>query len=132
MSDIHHLVFGIPASLVVAASFALWIRAFRRVAIPQNRTPYVLSWLIGGALGVIALLLSESGDLSRIPAWFAVITAAILLFTVSISRQKLGANAIRVGDRIPAFSATDEHGELFDSRSLNGHLLLIKFFRAHW
>jgi hypothetical protein len=132
MSEIHHLVFTIPAFLIVATSLALWIRAFRRVAIPQNRSAYVLSWVVGGALGILALVLSESGDLSRIPAWFAVSTAAILLFTVSISRQKLGDNAIRVGDKIPAFTATDEYGELFDSRSINGHLLLIKFFRAHW
>ena len=132
MSDIHHLFFGIPAFLIVATSVALWFRAIRRVAIPENRTAFIIAWIAGGALGVIALAISESGDLSRIPAWFAATTAAILLFTVSISRQKIADNAIRVGDRIPAFTATDEHGELFDSRSFNGHLLLIKFFRAHW
>ena len=132
MSGIHHLLFGIPAFLIVGASLALWIRAFRRVAIPKNRTAYVLSWIVGGVLGITALAMSESGDLSRFPAWFAVITAVILLFTVSISRQKLADNAIRVGEMIPAFTALDEHRELFDSRSVNGHLLLIKFFRAHW
>ena len=26
----------------------------------------------------------------------------------------------------------DEFGEWFDSESLPGHLVLIKFFRAHW
>ena len=132
MSGMHHLFFGISAFLIVGTSFALWIRAFRRVAIPRDRTAYVLSWIVGGVLGIAALAISEPGDLSRFPAWFAVSTAAILLFTVSISRQKLADNAIRVGERIPAFTALDEHGELFDSRSLNDHLLLIKFFRAHW
>ena len=39
--------------------------------------------------------------------------------------------AIQVGDTIPRFTAPDGRGETFDSASLNGHLVLIKFFRAH-
>ena len=39
---------------------------------------------------------------------------------------------LQVGATIPAFDALDEHGERFDSASLEGHPVLIKFFRAHW
>jgi peroxiredoxin len=40
--------------------------------------------------------------------------------------------AIKVGDTIPHFAASDDTGTIFDSRELDDHLVLIKFFRAHW
>ena len=40
--------------------------------------------------------------------------------------------AIRVGDPMPAFTAVDDGGVLFDSERLRGNPVLIKFFRAHW
>lgn len=122
---------GLTAFAIVATSFVLWIRAFRRVEIPEDRTFFAATWIIGAGLG-IATLLGDAGLLGRIAAWFAIITAGILLLTVSISRQKLGDDAIQVGSTIPEFTATDEHGETFNSESLAGSLVLIKFFRAHW
>ena len=84
---------GLAAFAIVATSLGLWIRAFWRVEIPENRTGFAASWIVGAALGVAALL-GDTGVLGRIPAWFAVTTAGILLFTISISRQKLGNDAI--------------------------------------
>ncbi len=65
-------------------------------------------------------------------AVLAIFIGSLLPFTVAISRQEVAADAIRVGDTIPHFTAVDEHGQLFDSDSLRGHPVLIKFFRAHW
>jgi cytochrome oxidase Cu insertion factor (SCO1/SenC/PrrC family) len=62
----------------------------------------------------------------------AILIGIFLPFTMSISRQEVAAGAIQVGDTIPHFKAVDEFGERFDSASLHGHLVLIKFFRAHW
>jgi len=39
---------------------------------------------------------------------------------------------IEVGDAMPQFTSIDGQGQAFNSKSLNGHLVLIKFFRAHW
>jgi peroxiredoxin len=58
--------------------------------------------------------------------------SAFFLFSIAIGDQKLADDAIQVGATIPAFTATDEHGHTFDSQSLAGHPVLIKFFRAHW
>ena len=120
------------ASLVVAVvSAGLWFRAIRRVDIPEDRTPFIAAWGLAAVLGAAALLGSPN-RLGRIPAIFGLGTAGVFSFTVAISRQRLGEDAIRVGDKIPAFSAIDEFGQGFDSGSLSGHLVLIKFFRAHW
>lgn len=118
--------------VVFAVASGLWIRALLRLVVPKDRTAYVVAWAAAGALGFLALVFGDGGAMLRVPAWIAVTAGPFLLFTVAISRQVSGANAIAVGDTIPAFSARDERGRLVDSASLHGHLVLIKFFRAHW
>jgi hypothetical protein len=104
----------------------------RRVSIPEDRSAFVVSWLLGGGLGVAALVLGNTSGLATAAAWFAVLMAGLLLFTVTISKQQLDDRAIGTGDKIPTFSAHDEFGKLFDSRELVGQFVLIKFFRGHW
>jgi hypothetical protein len=125
-------LFGPIAFVVVATAVGLWIHALRRVEVPEDRGPYVAAWAVGATLGVLALTLGDGGALLRVPAWIAAILGSVLLLTVAISRQVVGTDAIAVGDTIPTFSALDERGAPFDSGTLSGHLLLIKFFRAHW
>ena len=122
-----------PIGLIVSVvATVLWIRALRRLEVPQDRSAYVVAWAAAGTLGVLALVFGDGGALLRVPAWIAATAGPFLLFTVAISRQVSGTNAITVGDTIPAFSAPNEHGHRVDSASLHGHLVLIKFFRAHW
>lgn len=122
---------GFASLAVTAVAVFFWFRAIRRVEIPDDRRPFVGAWALAVALGITALL-GSPGIIGRAPAIFGLGTAVVFLFTVAISRQKLGVDAIRVGDRIPSFTAIDENGAAFDSESLSGHLVLIKFFRAHW
>ena len=65
-------------------------------------------------------------------ALFVIIIGGFLPFTMSINQQAVADGAIAVGDQIPAFRSVDEFGQVFDSATLHDHLLLIKFFRAHW
>jgi cytochrome oxidase Cu insertion factor (SCO1/SenC/PrrC family) len=67
-----------------------------------------------------------------IPKNRAVFASTFFLLTVAIGSQKVTDDAIEVGATIPSFTATDEHGQTFDSQSLAGHPALIKFFRGHW
>jgi len=122
---------GLASAVVLGASIFLWIRALKRVEIPSNRGGFVAAWLVAAGLGVAALL-AEPGWLGGIPAGLAVFASSFFLLTVAIGRQKVADGAIQVGAAIPDFTATDEHGETFDSRSLAGHPVLIKFFRGHW
>ena len=122
---------GLASLVVVAASTALWIRALRRVKIPKNRGGFVAAWVVAAGLGVTALA-GEPGWLGGIPAGIAVFASTFFLLTVAVGGQKVAGDAIRVGATIPPFAATDEHGQTFDSESLAGHPVLIKFFRGHW
>ena len=125
------LYMGLASLVVVAVSACLWILALKRVAIPRNRGGFVAAWVFATGLGVAALA-GEPGWLGGIPAGLAVIASTFFLLTVAIGGQKVGEGAIRVGSTIPEFMATDEHGQTFESASLAGHPVLIKFFRGHW
>jgi cytochrome oxidase Cu insertion factor (SCO1/SenC/PrrC family) len=116
---------------VAAATVALWFRKIGQVDIPEDRTAYVIFFLASAALGVGAFVAGVRW-LGGVAAGLAIVIGLFFPFSVAISRQEVAANTIRVGDTIPHFTATDEHGQLFNSESLRGHLVLIKFFRAHW
>jgi cytochrome oxidase Cu insertion factor (SCO1/SenC/PrrC family) len=125
------MILGLAALGVVVVAGIFWVRALQRVEIPANRGAFVAAAVLAAILGALALA-SGPGWLGGIAAGLAVLVSAFFLFTIAIGDQKLAEDAIQVGATIPAFTATDEHGQTFDSQSLAGHPVLIKFFRAHW
>ena len=123
---------GIVALALAVGTVTLWFYLTRQVNLPDDRTGFVVAWLTAAALGVFAYVKGTS-LLGGIPPAIAMVIGLFLPFTVSISEQTLDTNkVIAVGDTIPHFTALDGKGESFDSASLHGHLVLIKFFRAHW
>jgi hypothetical protein len=122
---------GILAFAVAAATVTLWFRKIGQVDIPEDRTAYVIFFLSSAALGVGAFVAGVRW-LGGVAAGLAIVIGLFFPFSVAISRQEVAANAIRVGDSIPVFSARDENGETFESKTLAGKPALIKFFRGHW
>ena len=123
-------VVGIAAPLLALGTTRLWFGQIEDVAIPENRALFVGAWLLAVVLGLSALVMA--GWIGRIAALPGIAIGLLFPFTVSISEQILPAGAVQVGQTIPAFSAPDENGEIFDSARLRGNPVLIKFFRAHW
>ena len=122
---------GFLALAVAAVTVALWFRQIDQVDIPEDKTAYVSFFLLAAALGVGAFV-AGTRWFGGVAAALAIIIGSFFPFTVAISRQEVAADAIRVGDAIPAFSALDENGEVFESKTLAGKPVLIKFFRGHW
>ena len=116
---------------LAAAVLSLWILLTMQVAIPENRSVFVIAFFSAAALGVTAFVRGVSW-VSGPAAGLAVVIGLFVPFTIGVSRQEVATASIQVGDVIPAFTGLDEHGETFDSAALDGHLVLIKFFRAHW
>ena len=125
------MLLGFASLAVLGTSLGLWIRAFNRVAIPENRGFYIAAWATAAMLG-IASLVGDPGWLGGVPAVIGTFASMFFLATVAIGGQKVGDGVIQVGSTVPAFTAIDEHGKPFDSQSLAGHPTLIKFFRGHW
>ena len=122
---------GLLALGVALATAMAWFRQTNQVDIPEDRTLFVVAFLFAAGLGVAAFVRRPSwlGGLAALPAIFI---GLLIPFTMSISRQEVATGGIQVGDTIPHFTAPDDRGEAFDSASLRGHPVLIKFFRAHW
>ena len=123
---------GIAALALAVGTTVLWFRLTGTVGLPDSRAGFVVAWLGAAALGVFAFIRGTSIP-GALPPVLGMLVSGFLLYTVYISPQTLDiAKSIKVGDTIPHFTALDGHGETFDSASLHGHLVLIKFFRAHW
>lgn len=122
---------SILAFALALGSAVLWFYLTRQVNLPENRTLFVVAFLSAAVLGIAAFIKGTSWA-GAVPAVLAILIGLFLPFTIAVSPQEVSANVIKVGDTIPHFTAPDDRGELFDSNSLHGHLVLIKFFRAHW
>lgn len=124
-------LFGFAALVLAVLTVALWSRQIDAVAIPENRTLFVALFLCAAGLGVAAFVMGTRW-FGGLAAFVGIFLSAFLPLTMAISRQEVTSNAIQVGDTIPHFKSVDQHGQPFDSKRLQGQLLLIKFFRAHW
>ena len=123
---------GLLAAAVAGLTAWYWFHLTREVALPEDRTGFVVVFLASVCLGVLAFV-KRTGWLGAVPPIFAIVVGLFFPATMMISEQVVARDsAIEVGDRMPRFVSVDDSGAEFDSRSLNGHLVLIKFFRAHW
>lgn len=122
---------GLVALVVAAVTVVLWFRQINQVDIPENRTTFVVCFLTSVALGIGAFV-AGTRWFGGVAAVLAIIPGAFFPFSVAISRQEVAENGIRVGETIPHFKAVDDQGQLFDSESLRGQTVLMKFFRGHW
>jgi hypothetical protein len=123
---------GIAALALAVSTAVFWFYLTAQVNLPDDRTGFVIAFLGAAALGVFAYFKGVSIP-GALPPAVAILIGVFLPMTIYVSPQVLdGSKAIKVGDTIPHFTAPDGRGETFDSASLHGHLVLIKFFRAHW
>ena len=121
---------GFAALAIALITVALWSQQIERVAIPEDRTMFVAAFVAAAVLGLSAFVVGTRWY-GGVAAVLALFVGALLPLTVAVSRQD-APKAIAVGDIIPPFQAVDAQGELFDAERLHGHILLVKFFRAHW
>ena len=122
---------GFAAFGVASITLVLWLRQVDLVALPDNRGLFVLSFLTALVMGVGALV-ARARWFGAIPALVAIVVGGFVPFSVSISKQEVATTGIQVGQTIPQFAALNRHGERFDSASLSGKPILMKFFRGHW
>ena len=108
-----------------------WVVQMRQVDIPEDRTAFVIGFLAAAILGITALV-RGAGWVGVGPACLAIFIGILLPFTIGVSPQEVASRAIQIGDTLPHFTSVEDSGETFDSNRLDGKLLLIKFFRAHW
>ena len=122
---------GLLAPVLAIATVVFWFHTNTTVGIPENRGLFIGVFVIAILMAIAAFFVGTRW-FGGVAAVFGIIPAAFMLFTVSISKQVVAEDAIKVGDTIPYFAALDDQGERFTSDALAGTPVLIKFFRAHW
>ena len=122
---------GFAAFGVAALTMMVWFRQINQVDIPENRIVFAVFFLSAVALAIGAFM-KRTRWFGAIPALLAIVIGGFFPFSMSISRQEVATTGIQIGQMIPHFKALNRHGELFDSASLDGKLVLMKFFRGHW
>ena len=120
---------GLLGLLIILVTTGTWFWRAWRVRIPTSTPyPFIMLWAFGLVLGIVALM----GETESSYAAWAVGVGVSLLYLIFTGAQKVSDTMINVGDQIPAFNGTNDEGETFDSSSLSGSRVLIKFFRGHW
>ena len=125
------LTLSIVAFALVSATGFLWFRRAFAVALPENRTGFVICMIVGLCLG-IAGLVQGAGLAGGILSTLAILLGGMFVFTWLISAQKGGSGTLQIGSPLISFSAPDHLGNSFDSNTLDGRPILLKFFRGHW
>jgi hypothetical protein len=125
------LYLSLLAFVLVLGTGFRWFQRVYAVAIPKNRLGFLLSMLLGSVLAVAALV-EGAGLLGSVLASLAVFIGVFFVFTWSISAQKGGVGTLQLGSKLQKFTAVDHCGNIFDSASLEGSPILLKFFRGHW
>jgi hypothetical protein len=122
---------GFAAFGVAALTMVVWFRQINQVDIPENRTVFAIFFLSAVALAISAFVM-RTRWFGAIPALLAIVIGGFFPFSMTISSQEVATTGIQVGQTMPQFKALDRKGEWFDSASLDGKPVLIKFFRGHW
>jgi glycerol uptake facilitator-like aquaporin len=119
---------GLVALLIVIGTAVRWFWRAWRVNVPSMPYFHAGLWATALVLGIVAL---NQGAPDPVAPW-AVGLALMFLYLVLTGAQKVDGPMVNVGDAIPAFTAPADSGETFDSASLAGSGVLLKFFRGHW
>ena len=116
---------------LLAGFIASWMTMIKQVQLEKGR--WLLRLLAGASMVVAGLAFALGVELfGGILAGVAMGVSILFLVLSSLSRQSSNAPAVAVGQPMLEFSAPDENGEIFDSASLSGKPILLKFFRGHW
>ena len=123
---------GLLALALALSGAFVWFYLTRQVSLPENRILFVLVFAAAIVAAIASIVVKGRSWLGGVAAIPAILVSLLLTFTIAISKQTTANESIAVGDIIPHFTAVDGNDQPFDSDSLHGHLVLIKFFRAHW
>lgn len=120
-------------TLAAGLVFGAWIAWWRRLQAVDigDRTPFVATEA-AGVLLALAAFSAGAGVVGGLAAVLALLGGGVFLGLFAVSAQERRIPAVRVGEPVPAFSAPDAEGRVFDSASLAGRPYLLKFFRGHW
>tara|TARA_R110002096_G_scaffold171490_1_gene344323 strand:+ start:70 stop:462 length:393 start_codon:yes stop_codon:yes gene_type:complete len=121
---------------VIALGIAVATWAVYLVAIAKNTLsglPWTSMALMLAALGGGALAIAWQPTAPVIvPAAVGITMSGLFLWLLSVRKTPVGEINVSVGDTLLPFAAQRGDGSQFQSDSLAGQRVLLKFFRGSW
>ena len=129
----HALALGLAllGFAVVTGTWVHYLSTIPDARVPETPVAHPVAMLAGMAASVVALAL-ELSLLTLLPAAVSLGNGMGFLWLLSQRRLPDGELVVERGAPLPRFKAWDHRGEPFDSASLAGRRVLLKFFRGHW
>ncbi len=125
-----------PILAFVGLGIALLVWVFYLADIAKNtvsKMPVVSIALQVGAVAAAAIAVARSPSALVIaPSVFALTLGGLFLFLITQRKTPVGDIRVGVGDSLLPFAAKNSDGSNFESASLAGRRILLKFFRGGW
>ena len=120
------------AAVASGTLIVLWLRAMKQLSMGRHLRLLDSIAVAATILGIVVFF-GEPGIVGGILGGSSILVGATYLgLGYFLSEQSKQTPAVSVGAPLPAFTAPDENGELFDIASVSGSSVLLKFFRGHW
>ena len=119
------------SALVVIGAWASYWPRIKAHRVPRRPIGYQVVMIAGSLLAMFSLS-RGTGPACTTLAGVALLGATCFLFSILTSAVPAKVPAVHVGGRMLPFQAKDQDGADFDSASLAGSPVLLKFYRGHW
>lgn len=130
------LVLAVGGFTLVLGSWVAYMATVPSGRVPLRPFGHLAVQSVGGVLGVVGIgsAVVGGGPLLGpvLPGAMAAVMAGLFVFLYSQRSTPVGQLRISVGAPLRAFTAGTPDGDTFDSASLKGRRVLLKFFRGHW
>jgi hypothetical protein len=131
------LLAAAAGALAVVGSWVLYLATVPSGRVPARPVGHMVVQGLGTTAALSSLWLAVPGGFMAVIMAISVASPALIMgplffFLLSQRKTPIGRLTVRVGDRLPEFSAVDSSGAPFRSPQLAGQRILLKFFRGHW
>ncbi|MCA9665620.1 MAG: hypothetical protein KC503_08525 [Myxococcales bacterium] len=128
---------GGAAALIAFGTFTVYLASIPRGKVPARPVGSVVLQVLALLAAIAALIVATrvagtSLGATIAPSATAMVLSGLFLYLLSQRKTPVGKLAVAVGDTLLPFTSKDQRGAPFDSASLDGKRVLLKFFRGHW
>jgi len=116
---------------IVFATWGVYLSTIPKNTVPAKLLPSVALQTLGAASAVFAMVRQPSVTVI-VPSAMALMMASLFLYLLSQRKTPIGKITVAVGESLPPLSLQTIDGGNFESASLAGKRVLLKFFRGSW
>jgi hypothetical protein len=131
MDEVSGFSLVIYGTAVVLAGWTSWWAKIKALTIPSKPIAYQ-SLMAAGIVLIVWGMIRGAGPLGGMIGFVGLVAGGMYLWTSTMRELPKQTLAVRVGEPVLDFDASDSDGAAFSISSLSGKPFLLKFYRGHW